>query len=103
MENHILGMIAATLTTVSFVPQVIKTIISRDTSGISFWMYLLFSTGVLFWMLYGFTLQSPPMIYANMVTLTLALVILVMKLRELKSRKGTGGRGQGSDSHSSSI
>lgn len=77
----IIGLIAATLTTVSFVPQVIKTVKDKDTKSISLSMYILFTLGVFLWLCYGLLTQSLPVICANAVTFVLALVILVYKLK----------------------
>lgn len=78
--NDLLGIAAGTLTTVSFVPQVIKTWRSRSTADISFTMFLLFSAGVTLWLLYGVMINSLPVILSNMVTLVLSLSIIGMKL-----------------------
>ena len=75
------GYIAATLTTLAFVPQAVKTIRSKDTRGISLGMYAAFTVGVAFWLGYGIVLQSWPMIVSNIVTFALAATILAMKLR----------------------
>jgi MtN3 and saliva related transmembrane protein len=75
------GYAAATLTTLSFVPQAVKTIRSKDTHGISVGMYLLFTVGVAFWLAYGVVLMSWPMILSNIVTLGLSATILALKLR----------------------
>ena len=48
-----IGYVAAFCTTVSFLPQAIKTIQTKDTSGISLYMYALFTVGTLFWLIYG--------------------------------------------------
>ncbi len=76
-----IGYVAATLTTIAFVPQAIKTIRTRDTSGISLRMYVMFTLGVACWFGYGLVLQSWPMIVSNIITFVLSLTILVMKLR----------------------
>jgi MtN3 and saliva related transmembrane protein len=76
-----LGYLAAALTTLAFVPQTIRTLKTRDTRGISLWMYAVFTVGVLCWLGYGLWLGSWPMIVANAVTLLLAVAILGMKLR----------------------
>jgi MtN3 and saliva related transmembrane protein len=76
-----LGAIAATLTTLSFVPQAVKTIRTRDTSGISLWMYIAFTVGVAFWFGYGLLLHSWPMIVSNAITFVLAMTILTLKVR----------------------
>ena len=78
--NDILGMLAGTLTTVSFVPQVIKTWRSRSAGDISFGMFLLFSLGVVLWLMYGLAIHSLPVIVSNVVTLALSLSIISMKL-----------------------
>ena len=75
------GFAAAALTTFSFIPQAIMTIRTRDTRGISRGMYTMFTAGVVLWLVYGISLGSWPMIFANVVTLVLAATILALKLR----------------------
>lgn len=75
------GYVAATLTTLAFVPQAIKTIRSRDTRSISLGMYVVFTIGIGFWLLYGIALNSLPMIVANIVTFALSATILGLKIR----------------------
>jgi MtN3 and saliva related transmembrane protein len=81
MEAEYFGYAAATLTTMSFVPQVWQTWRSRDVSGISLGMYIVFATGVFLWLMYGLLEGAWPVVVANAVTLALALAILAMKLR----------------------
>ena len=81
MNLEWIGYLAATLTTLAFVPQAAKTIRSRDTSGISLGMYVVFTIGIVCWFGYGLVLGSWPMILANAVTFVLAAVILALKLR----------------------
>lgn len=75
------GYAAATLTTLSFVPQAMLTVRTRNVSGISLGMYSCFTAGVALWLVYGFHLGEWPIIAANAITLGLALVILVTKVR----------------------
>ncbi len=75
------GYAAATLTTISFVPQVLHTWRTRRTAGISLGMLSLFSLGVALWLAYGVALAAAPIIAANAITLSLALFLLAMKLR----------------------
>jgi len=77
----IIGLIAATCTTASFIPQAIKTIQTKDTSGISLRMYSLFSFGTLIWVLYGILSSNIPVSLANGITLVFALIILFYKLK----------------------
>ena len=81
MTQEWLGYAAALLTTSSFVPQAVRTLRTRETHGISLWMYVLFTIGVGCWLGYGLVLGSWPMILANTVTLGLAMAILLLKLR----------------------
>ena len=75
------GYLAAVLTTISFVPQVWHTYRTRDVSGISLGMYVVFATGVFLWLLYGLMLDAWPIVVANAITLALAIAILAMKLK----------------------
>ena len=81
MSGEWLGYMAAVLTTLSFVPQAIKTIRTRDTHGISLGMYVTFTIGIGFWLAYGLAIGSWPMIGCNLVTLLLAGTILGLKIR----------------------
>lgn len=76
-----LGSIAATLTTISFVPQVWQVWRTRHTKDISLGMYATFTVGVAMWLLYGILLGSWPIIIANSITVCLAGAVLLMKLR----------------------
>lgn len=79
--TDLLGLLAGTLTTCSFLPQVIKTWRSRSAADISLIMFSVFSAGVLIWLIYGFMIDAAPVIIANAVTLVFALAILIMKIR----------------------
>jgi len=79
--TDLIGGIAATLTTVSFVPQAVRIIRTRHTQDISLPMYALFSVGILLWLIYGILIGDAPIVAANIVTLALSLTILTLKLR----------------------
>ncbi len=76
----LLGFVAGVLTTLAFVPQVLKIWRSKQAHDISLGMFILFSIGVALWIAYGILIGSVPVILANSVTLTLALLILALKL-----------------------
>ncbi len=82
--TELIGATAAFLTTASFLPQAIKTIKTRDTSGISFAMYLMFVVGVGFWLAYGVLLENNVIIIANVVTFILAGAVLAVKVKNCK-------------------
>jgi MtN3 and saliva related transmembrane protein len=76
-----LGLTAGVLTTLSFLPQVIKAWRSRSTRDISLGMFTMFCTGVFLWIVYGFLVGDLPVLVANFVTFLLAATILGLKLR----------------------
>ena len=76
-----LGYFAAFCTTISFLPQTIKTIKTKDTSGLSLSMYLLFFIGVGCWFVYGYVISNYPLMIANGITILLSGIILMMKLK----------------------
>jgi MtN3 and saliva related transmembrane protein len=84
--TSLIGTFAAILTTISFVPQAIKTIKTQDTSGISLAMYLMFVCGVFLWLVYGFLIIDKIIIIANSITLILAGSVLVVKILNLKKK-----------------
>ena len=91
MNTDMIGYVAAFLTTVSFLPQAVMTLRSRDTHSLSLGMYSLFASGLVFWLLYGIYKQDVAIIAANALTLLLATPILAIKLqntlRGIKARQ----------------
>ena len=83
----VIGYIAAFCTTASFLPQVLRIIKTRETSGISIAMYSTFTTGVALWLVYGIALVNWPIIVANTITLILAGAVLWMTVRDHLSKK----------------
>lgn len=83
----LLGYLAASLTTVSFFPQVLKTLRSDDTSGISLRMYALFTSGIALWGLYGLLTRDGPLIAANAITLVSAGLILQRRWRAYRAER----------------
>ncbi|WP_271405727.1 SemiSWEET family sugar transporter [Tenacibaculum soleae] len=83
MDNfyEILGLLAATLTTASFLPQVYKTWKTKSTEGLSLVMYSVFFIGIVLWLIYGIHLKSIPMILANSITAVSSLFLVIMKLK----------------------
>jgi MtN3 and saliva related transmembrane protein len=79
--TELIGSLAATLTTVSFIPQVWQVWRTRHTKDISLTMYASFTSGVALWLVYGIQLGAWPIIIANSITLLLAGTVLVLKLR----------------------
>jgi len=77
----VLGLLAASLTTISFLPQVIKIWKTQRTKDISSLMYIILSIGVFLWLVYGFLIKDLPLILANLVTLILVSSVLFLKIK----------------------
>ncbi|MDO9048862.1 MAG: SemiSWEET transporter [Methylobacter sp.] len=86
---EMIGYLAATLTTASFVPQAILTIKTRSTESLSLGMYSAFTLGVLCWLIYGIHLGDKAIIFSNAITLLLAASILFFKIYNLVHKKKT--------------
>jgi MtN3 and saliva related transmembrane protein len=78
---EIIGSIAALLTTVSWLPQALKTLRTRQTRDISLYAQIMLFIGIFLWLAYGLLIVSWPLIGANIVTLVLVGTILTMKIR----------------------
>jgi MtN3 and saliva related transmembrane protein len=77
----LLGLVAGALTSLSFLPQLIKIWRSRSAGDISLAMYVIITTGFVLWLWYGIMISSIPVIVANVVTLLISAMILILKIR----------------------
>jgi len=77
----LVGFVAGTLTTVAYVPQVIRSWKLKETKDISLSMLVLYAVGVSLWLVYGIWMDALPIIAANGISLILILVLLGIKLR----------------------
>jgi MtN3 and saliva related transmembrane protein len=78
---NLLGLMAGTLCTISFLPQVIQIWKTKSARDVSLGMFLIFSAGITLWAYYGLLVHSIPIIVANAVTLVLSVVIIGFKLK----------------------
>jgi MtN3 and saliva related transmembrane protein len=76
-----LGLVAGVLTTIAYVPQLIKTWQSKSANDLSWSMLIILCTGIILWLVYGTSVHDVPIIAANIVTLLLASIILVLKIK----------------------
>jgi MtN3 and saliva related transmembrane protein len=77
----IIGFVAAFCTTISFLPQVIKTIRTKQTKDLSLLMYSVLCFGMFMWLIYGILESSMPLILANSISFVLSVTVLIMKIR----------------------
>lgn len=79
-STTLLGLIGGTLTTSSFVPQVLKAVKTRSTRDVSTGMFALLSAGIFIWIVYGIKIDSLPVILTNSISLVFSVIILVYKV-----------------------
>jgi len=77
----LIGLLAATCTTIAFLPQAIRVIRTKQTRDLSLGMYSIFSTGILLWLIYGVIIKDIPIMAANLITFMLSFTILVLKIK----------------------
>ena len=74
------GYFAAILTTLAFLPQLIKTLKTQKADDVSLITLIMFLTGVLSWVVYGYKISSVPILIANIITFILNFLILIFKI-----------------------
>ncbi|WP_136466765.1 SemiSWEET family sugar transporter [Flagellimonas onchidii] len=77
--TEIIGLLAATLTTAAYVPQVFKAWKNKSTKDISWAMYFVMFVGVMLWLYYGMAIGSLPVVLANAVTGILIVFVIILK------------------------
>jgi len=82
----ILGLLAGFLTTVSFLPQVIKSLKTRHMDDFNIWFLILMIVGLSLWTVYGFMIKQLPIIIANIATISLNLILLALKIKYQKQK-----------------
>jgi MtN3 and saliva related transmembrane protein len=83
MNSHIIGYIAAFLTTFSGIPQIIRLVKLKESRDISLATTLFLSLGISLWLVYGIIIRDIPLIAANSISLCLSgtMLFLVLKYR----------------------
>ena len=82
----VLGFVAGGLTTISFVPQLYRSLKTKSVADVSIGMYSTMVTGVVLWEIYAIMIQSMPLIITNIVSFILTLSVLVARI--VYGRKG---------------
>lgn len=77
----VIGLIAASLTTIAYLPQAWQVIKTRHTKDLSLGMYTIMTSGVALWLTYGILIGNLPIIVANCITIVFTTIILAMKIR----------------------
>ncbi len=75
------GLFGAFLSSITFIPQVVKAWQTKSVADLSLWMLLIVFTSVIVWLVYGFYLNLLPVIIANSIIFVLCVVLLVFKAK----------------------
>tara|TARA_B100002019_G_C21182581_1_gene554501 strand:- start:737 stop:1003 length:267 start_codon:yes stop_codon:yes gene_type:complete len=86
MIINIIGVSAAICRITSFVPQAIKVYNTKNTDGISLWMYIIFIVGNILWLIYGILIKAYEIVFSNFITIILAIYILYYVILNEKRR-----------------
>lgn len=79
--TNIIGLVAGSLTTVAYLPQVVKIWRTKSAKDLSLGMFVTLCAGIFLWLVYGILIRSLPVIIANAATLVFSGVVLLLKLR----------------------
>jgi MtN3 and saliva related transmembrane protein len=74
--DSVIGISAAFLTTLSFLPQIIKAHNTRRMKDVSRYLMVLFATGSILWIIYGVLHRDPVIVGANVTAATFNLILL---------------------------
>lgn len=88
MDNTIisLGLIAGTGTTVSFFPQLYKIIKTKKTENLSPIMFIIHTSGVTCWIIYGILINNLIIVLFNSITLLFCFTIIVYFIKEKRNK-----------------
>lgn len=81
LPPDLIGIVAAVITTLCWLPQVVRLIRTKETAAISLFSYRIFALGILLWLVYGMMIRSIPVVASNIATFILLMVIIILKLR----------------------
>lgn len=79
--STIIGLIAGLTTTFAFIPQIVKTIQTKDTKSISLSMYCIYTLGTLLWFVYAFMINEYAIVFTNAFSFSFGVIMLILKIR----------------------
>ena len=78
---ELIGFMAGFCMAITFIPQSIKTIRTKDTKSISLISFMIYNLSCILWFVYGVLLGSYPMMIFNVITFVFAFTILILKIK----------------------
>ncbi|MCL2388801.1 MAG: SemiSWEET transporter [Elusimicrobia bacterium] len=80
-QTEFLGFVAGTLTTLAFVPQVLKTYRTKSARDVSMAMFVIFTCGVFMWLTFGFVQGIMSVFITNLIVFFLSLLQIILKIK----------------------
>lgn len=82
MDNiTLLGLLAGSITTFSYLPQVIKILKTKSAHDVSIEMAALLCVGAVLWTIYGVWVRALPIILANSISFCFVFAILILRIK----------------------
>lgn len=78
---EVMGLLGALLSSITFIPQVVRTWQIKSARGLSMGMLLIVFSSTIVWLVYGFALDLLPVIIANGIISILSLVLIYFKIK----------------------
>jgi MtN3 and saliva related transmembrane protein len=88
----VLGLLAGMLTTVGFIPQIVKGYRTKHMNDVSLTMPILLSMGMALWFFYGIILEDLPIMLWNLIALALNIVVIFLIMRYRREEKESFAR-----------
>ena len=76
-----LGLVAGAITSVGFIPQLIRGFRTKKLDDISYFMPIVLAVGMVLWLVYGVMLAELPIIAANAFGASCSVVLIMMKYK----------------------
>jgi MtN3 and saliva related transmembrane protein len=74
-----LGFTAGAITSIGFIPQLVRGFKTKHLNDVSYWMALVLATGMSLWLSYGFLRDDIAIIAANSFGVICNILLLIMK------------------------
>jgi len=76
---ELFGLIAGVVTSMGFIPQLIKGYKTKKLEDISYYMPIVLAIGMTMWLIYGVLKEALAVILANTLGVTCCIILIIMK------------------------
>ncbi len=76
---ELFGLIAGIVTSLGFIPQLVKGYKTKKLEDVSYYMPAVLAVGMTMWFIYGFLIEALAVILANTFGVTCCIILIIMK------------------------